>query len=181
MPDRLAADVRSATTWSTVLSVLMILAAILAIAVPWMAGIAVTAFVGWLLVFCGVFHLAFAWRSSTARAVIWEILLGVLYGLVGFYLLAHPLGGLASLTIALAFYLFVEAVLEFVLSDQLRGTGGSGWLLLDGIVTLILAAMIATTWPTSAAWALGTLVGVSMLFSGISRLMLTQAVRRVVA
>lgn len=180
MADQLAADVRSATTWSTVLSVLMIGAGIAAIAVPFVAGIAVTAFVGWLLVFSGAFHLVFAWRSSTAGAVIWEVLLGIVYGLVGFYLIANPLAGLASLTLALAVYLFVEAVLEFVLSYQLRGAGGSGWLLLDGIVTLILAAMISMTWPFSAAWAAGTLVGISMLFSGISRLMLAQAVRRVV-
>ncbi len=182
MAGELAADVRSATTWSIVLSVLMIAAGVLAIAVPWIAGIAVTALVGWLLLFSGVFHLVFAWRGSTGRAVISEILLGIVYGLVGVYLLANPLAGLASLTLALAVYLFVEAALEFVLSYQhRRGASGSGWLLLDGIVTLVLAAMIAATWPFSAAWVPGTLVGISMLFSGISRLMLTQAVRRVVS
>ncbi len=181
MADELAADVRSAARWSIVLSVLMIVAGILAIAVPWIAGIAVTAFVGWLLVFSGIFHLVYAWRSGTAGAVIWEILLGIVYGLVGFYLLANPLAGLASLTFALVIYLFVEAVLEFALSYQRRGAGGSGWLLLDGIITLVLAAMISATWPFSAAWAPGTLVGVSMLFSGIARLMVSQEVRRVVA
>ena len=180
MADHQPADARSSTTWSIVLSVLMIVAGIFAIAVPWIAGIAVTAFVGWLLVFSGVFHLGFAWRSSTARGAIWEILLAIVYGVIGFYLLARPLAGLASLTLALAIYLFVEAVLEFVLSYQDRGAGGSGWLLLDGIVTLVLAVMIFGTWPFSAAWAPGTLVGVSMLFSGISRVMLTQAVHRVV-
>ncbi len=180
MADELAADVRSATTWSIVLSVLMIAAGVLALAVPWIAGIAVTAFVGWLLLFSGGCHLVFAWRSSTARAVIWEVLLGIVYGLVGLYLLARPLAGLASLTLALAVYLFVAAVLEFVLAYQHRGTRGSGWLFLDGIVALVLAAMISATWPFSAAWAPGVLVGVSMLFGGISRLMLTQALRRVV-
>jgi len=58
---------------------------------------------------------------------------------------------------------------------------GSGWLLFDGIVTLLLAFLILGTWPTSNIWAIGTLVGVSMLFSGISRLMMSSAVRRIAA
>jgi uncharacterized membrane protein HdeD (DUF308 family) len=54
-------------------------------------------------------------------------------------------------------------------------------LLFDGIVTLVLAAMIGSAWPISSVWAIGTIVGVSMLFSGITRLMLSVAVRRIVA
>lgn len=88
---------------------------------------------------------------------------------------------MAGLTLALAIYLFAESVLEFILGFQLRPRQGSGWLFLDGIITLILAAMIWRTWPSSTAWALGTLVGVSMLFSGISRLMFTLAARKLVA
>jgi uncharacterized membrane protein HdeD (DUF308 family) len=78
-------------------------------------------------------------------------------------------------------YLFVEGVLEFILSLQLRPAPGSGWLLVDGIVTLVLAVMIWSTWPSSAAWVIGTLVGISMLFSGITRLMLSLAVRKITA
>ena len=77
--------------------------------------------------------------------------------------------------VAEAIYLFVEGVLEFTLWFQLRTTPGKAWLLLDGIVTLILAAMIWRTWPSSAAWVVGTLVGVSMFFSGISQLVLSLA------
>jgi uncharacterized membrane protein HdeD (DUF308 family) len=52
-------------------------------------------------------------------------------------------------------------------------------LLFDGIVTLVLAFMIWANWPSSSVWAIGTLVGVSMLFSGITRLMITSNVRRI--
>jgi uncharacterized membrane protein HdeD (DUF308 family) len=181
MADAMTTRVRSATTWSIALSVLMIVVGLLAMAVPAVAGIAVTAFVGWLLVISGIAHLVFSWRSGTAGAVIWELLLGLAYGAIGFYLVTRPVVGLASLTLALAIYLFVEAVLEFALSYQLRSHSGSGWLLFDGIVTLILSAMIWMTWPASTVWVVGTLVGVSMLFSGISRLMLSLAVRRAIA
>jgi len=71
--------------------------------------------------------------------------------------------------------------LEFILSFRLRPLPGSGWLLFDGIITLILAIMIWKTWPSSSEWVIGTLVGISMLFSGISRLMLSLAARRLVS
>jgi uncharacterized membrane protein HdeD (DUF308 family) len=181
MADAISGQVRTATTWSLVLSVLMIGAGVLAIGLPLVAGIAVGALVAWLLLFSGVLHLAFAWRSHTARAVVWEILLGIVYGAIGIYLLAHPLLELAGLTLAVAIYLCAEAILEFVLWFQLRPAAGRGWLLFDAIVTLVLALMIGNTWPSSATWVIGTLVGISMLFNGMSRLVLTLAVRRIVA
>ena len=101
--------------------------------------------------------------SRVHTAAMWSIVLSVL------------------MLVAEAIYLFVEGVLEFILWSQLRSVAGKGWLLLDGIVTLILAAMIWSTWPSSAAWVIGTLVGISIFFSGISRLVLSLAARRLVA
>jgi uncharacterized membrane protein HdeD (DUF308 family) len=179
MAQAFSTDVQRATTWSIVLSVLMIIAGILAIAYPLWGGVAMTVLVGWLLLFSGALHLVYAFRGGGATSVLWEILLAIVYGLIGFYMLANPGMGLASLTFAIALYLFVESVLEFSLSYQLRQESGAGWLLFDGIVTLVLAFMIWASWPSSTAWAVGTLVGVSMLFSGITRLMITSTVRRI--
>ena len=167
--------------WSIALSVLMIIAGLLAIVVPAAAGIAVTILVGWLLVFSGAAHLVFAWHTRTTGAFIWELLLGLAYIAVGVYVLIHPVAGLASLTLALAIYLFAEAVLEFMLGFRLRPMAGSTWLLLDGVITLILAILIWRSWPSSSPWVVGTLVGISMLFSGFSRLMLSMAARSLVA
>lgn len=170
--------VKKSVGWSIALGVLMIVTGLLAIASPGAAGIAVNLLVAWLLVLSGCAHLAFAWFTRSAGGLLWELLLGILYVLIGGYLLLHPLVGLASLTIALAIYLFLEAVLEFVLGFTLRPLPGSGWLLFDGIVTLILAVMIWKTWPSSTEWVIGTLVGISMLFSGTSRLAISLAARR---
>jgi len=176
----LPALVKKSITWSITFSVLMIVAGFLAIVIPPVAGLAVTILVGWLLVFSGVIHFVYAWHTRGAGTIIWEILVGVAYLLVGGYVLFHPLLGMAGLTLALAIYLFAEAILEFVLGFQLRLRRGSGWLFVDGVITLILAAMIWRTWPFSTEWALGILVGVSMLFSGISRLMFSMAARSLV-
>jgi len=167
--------------WSIGLSILLIVAGILAIVMPPAAGIAVLVMVAWLLMFSGAVHLVFAWHTRTAGGMIWELLLGILYIFVGIYVLLHPVAGLATLTLFLAVYLFLEGVLELVLSFRLRPLPGSNWLLFDGIITLILAILIWRSWPSSTEWVIGTLVGISMLFSGAARLSLSLAARRVVA
>ncbi len=81
--------------------------------------------------------------------MVWEILLGLVYGAIGFYLLTRPVAGLESVTFALAIYLFLEGALELALSFLIRSLPGSGWLVIDGIITLVLAGMIWSTWPSS--------------------------------
>lgn len=173
------AIVKKAVGWSIVLSVLMIVAGILAIIVPPVSGIAVTILVGWLMVLCGAAHLVYAWHARSGGGLLWGILLGILYIVAGGYLLLNPVAGLASLTLVLGAYLLMESILEFILSFQLRPLPGSGWLLVDGIVTLILAIMIWRTWPASTMWVIGTLVGISMVFSGCARLTISLGARRV--
>jgi uncharacterized membrane protein HdeD (DUF308 family) len=179
MAQAFSTDLKKATSWSMALSVLMIIAGILAIAAPYYAGLTVTAVVGWLLLISAVLHLVYAFRGGRATAVIWEILLAVVYGLIGFYVLTNLGVGLASLTFAIAFFLFVEAILELALSYQLRNESGAGWILVDGIITMILAFLIWANWPNSSVWAVGVIVGVSMLFSGIVRVMITSNIRRI--
>jgi uncharacterized membrane protein HdeD (DUF308 family) len=173
--------VKESLGWSIGLSVLMIVAGVLAIIVPPAAGVAVVFLVAWLLVLSGGAHFVFAWYTRTTGGMIWELLLGIVYVFVGVYVLMHPVAGLASLTLVLAIYLFAEGILELILGFRLRPMASSSWLLFDGIITLILAIMIWRTWPSSTEWVIGTLVGISMLFSGVTRLMLCLAARRLVA
>ena len=172
-------EITRSVRWSIALSVLMIVAGILAIIVPPASGIAVTILVGWLLVFCGAAHMAYSWHSRHGGGLLWGILLGIIYIVAGGYVLLHPMVGLESLTLVLAAYLLVESILEFILSFQLRPLKGSGWLLVDGIITLILAIMIWRSWPINTLWVVGTLVGISMLCSGFTRLAISLAARRV--
>jgi uncharacterized membrane protein HdeD (DUF308 family) len=174
-------DIRESATWSIVLSVLMMTSGLLAVVIPPVAGLTVTIMFGWLLVFTGALHLGFAWRGHRAASVVGEIALAVLYAALGLYILARPLAGLASLTLVLATYLVAKGLLEGTIAFKLRPLPGSGWLLFDGILTIVIAAMIAAAWPVSSVWAIGVLVGVTLFSSGLSRLMLSVAVRRVVA
>ncbi len=177
----IGAMAKSAIGWSIALSVLIILSGILAILVPPAAGIAATIVIGWLLIFSGVMHLVLAWQTRSAGGLVWQFLIGVAYTAVGIYMLMHPVLGLAALTLSLSVYLFAEAILEFLLAARLRSLGGRGWLILDGVVTLVLAILIWKTWPSSSPWVIGTLLGINLIFSGTTRLMLLLAARRVAA
>jgi uncharacterized membrane protein HdeD (DUF308 family) len=176
-----AADIaKKAVGWSIFVSVIMIVAGLLAIAMPLEAGIAVNLFVAWMLVFAAIAHFIFAWYTRRTGSVLLKVLLGVLYLAVAVYLLDHPARGLATLTLALAFYLLIEGVTEIILYFQHRATNGAPWFLLNGIITIVLGGMLWATWPSSTEWAIGTLVGVSIFFSGVSRLMISLAARRAV-
>lgn len=171
--------VKRSAGWAIALSILMILAGVLAILLPPVAGIAVAILVAWMLILAGAAHLVFAWHIRSTGALLWELLLGLLYLCVGFYLFVRPVAGLRSLTLLLAAYLFVSGVLDLIMWFRVRPHPGTGWLVFDGIVTLILGIMILRSWPSSSEWAIGTLIGFSMLFAGISRLSLSLAARRI--
>lgn len=166
---------------SIVIAILLILAGIAAISLPLVAGIAASFALGWLLLFAGVIHLFFGWHTRSAGAVIWKILVGLAYLVAGIYILDHPGRGLLTLTLILAFYLFFEGIFDAVIYAQVRRLPGSGWFLFDAIVTIVLGIMILMSWPVSSGWAVGTLVGISILSSGIARLSYAFAARRTVA
>jgi uncharacterized membrane protein HdeD (DUF308 family) len=162
------------------MAVVFILLGILAIIEPGVAGLAVTIILGWLLIFGGGAHLVAAFSGGGAGRVIWQVLIGIVYIVGGFYFLMHPLLGLGTLTLMLAVIIVMAAVFEAIAYFRSRGEGGSGWLLVNALITLLLGGLIWFHWPSSSVWAIGTLVGVNLLMTGISPLMLGLAARKLV-
>jgi uncharacterized membrane protein HdeD (DUF308 family) len=173
-----ASFLHQASGWSITWGVLLIVFGILAVAQPLLAAVAVNALVAWLIVLAGVVHLFLAFHTRGAGSFIWKLLVGLAYIAFGGYLLVHPLLGVASLTLLLASLFLIEGVLDIVLYAKMRPARGAGWVLFDGLVTLLLSGLIWVHWPSSSAWAIGTLVGISMIMSGVSRVMMSMAVRR---
>ena len=157
------------TGWSIALGVVLILAGLLAIAAPFLAGIAVSIFFGWLIAVAGIAHLIYAWAERGAGSVIWQILIGVVYLVAAFYLLVHPVSGILAITLILAVYIAIEGIFELLIYSRWRRLPGAGWFLFDGLISLLLGALIFFHWPASSAWAVGTLVGISLVMSGIAR------------
>ena len=169
---------RDSVTWTIAFSILLIVLGLAALALPFLAGVAVEAIVAWLLLFGGIAHLVLAFHVRGAGAHLWEALIGIAYLVAGVFLFLHPLAGLISLTLFLGAYLLMKGLFELVAGFTLRGVQGGTWLFIDAVISIILAVMIWAHLPSAAAWAIGTLLGVGILFSGISRLAFALAARR---
>src|SRR5580692_8517324 len=89
------------TFWSIFLGVLLLIAGLIAIALPPIAGIAASVFFGWLLLIAGIAHLVYAWSERGAGAVIWQVLIGIVYVIAALYMLVLPLAGMVTLTLVL--------------------------------------------------------------------------------
>lgn len=172
------ADLGGGTGSMMIWGIVMLICGIAAIALPWASGLGVVIVVGWLLLLGAVSHLFLAFHTHSVGGVLWQILLALIYGAAGVFMLMNPLAGLVTLTLVLAIFLLMEAVFETALYFQVRGRVNAGWILFDAIVTLLLAILVWSQWPSSSLWFIGTLVGISLIFSGISRMTLASAMRR---
>ena len=163
---------------STLMGVLFIVLGLVAIGEPLVAGLAVAVLAGWLLLAGGIVHAVSAFRAGGAKSVIWHALLAVLYLAGGVYFVTHPLLGLGTLTLFLSVIFFIEGVVWVVAYFQLRS---NIWMLLNGVITLVLGLMIWAGWPSTSVWAIGTLLGVNLLMTGMSILFGGAALRRLAA
>jgi uncharacterized membrane protein HdeD (DUF308 family) len=131
-----------------------------------------TVLLGWALIFVGLAQFVFALYSQTIGNFFLKLLLSLVYGICGIALAFFPIAGVAALTGVLGTLLLIQAGLLAATALQLRPVDGWGWFLLDAATNLLLGILILAKWPSSSVWAIGTLVGVSVLMSGISRIMI---------
>jgi len=170
---------KHSTAWSITVGILLIVIGLAAIAVPFLAGVAASLLFGWLLVIAGIAHLVYAWSERRAGAVLWQILIGAVYLIAALYMLVFPIAGVATLTLVVAFYIVAEGAFEVAVFVRLRRLHGAAWFLLNGLVSLLLGGLILFYWPFSSLWAVGTLMGISLLLGGIARITLPMSSPRI--
>src|SRR5262249_3556444 len=147
--------------------VLLVLGAT-AVVLPPIATLAVTVLIGWLFLVSGIIGLITTFWLRQAPGFWWSLLSAVLGIVVGVMLLASPLTGAFSLTLLLVAFFVVEGIasIMFALDHKRELSGQWGWMLASGIIDLALAIMIFAGLPSTAAWAIGLLVGINMIFGG---------------
>ncbi len=156
--------------WLIALGIIMMLAGAAAIVAPLIAALAVTTLLGWLLLIGGVLQLMHSVRCRSFGPFLWEFLLALLYVFTGCILLFYPLQGVVTVTVVFAVFLIIGGLLEIVAALNWRPARHWGWLLLNGILALILGGLIWSGLPGTAVWTLGMLVGINLLFRGVSLL-----------
>lgn len=148
--------------------VLLVILGTLAIVVPNVATLAAAILIGWLLLLSGVIGLIATLRMRSAPGFGWSLLSAVIGIAAGVVLLLWPLSGALSLTLVLTAFLTVEGVASilYALEHKRELSGRWGVMLFSGVVDLILAGMIFAGFPGTAAWAIGLLVGINLVFGG---------------
>jgi uncharacterized membrane protein HdeD (DUF308 family) len=160
-------SLKRASRRGTIWGILTLLFGFCAIGTPFVSGLAVATFLGIALLAAGVSMTIFAFQAPSLGQGMLKFLFGGLTALVGLAVLAQPGIALAKLTVLLGLYFVFDAMATFVVAWNIKPEPGWGWMTFNGAVTLLLAYLILSGWPESALWAVGMLVGVRLLFSGM--------------
>jgi uncharacterized membrane protein HdeD (DUF308 family) len=154
--------------------IVLLILGILAVVVPPLATLAVTVFLGWLFVISGLFGLVTTFGARHAPGFWWSLLSSVLALAVGILMIVLPASGAISLTLVLMAFFILDGIasIMYALDHRQQLTGRWGWLLAVGVCDLAIAALIIAGFPATAAWALGLLVGINMIFSGTALIMI---------
>jgi uncharacterized membrane protein HdeD (DUF308 family) len=148
--------------------IILVILGLAAIIVPPLATLAVAIFIGWLFLISGIVGLVTTFWMRHAPGFWWSLLSAVLGIVAGIVLISSPVSGAISLTLVLIVFFVIEGVasIMFALEHKRELSGRWGWMLASGIVDLVLAAIIFAGLPLSAAWAIGLLVGINLVFGG---------------
>ena len=160
------------TNWKLFLfqGIVMVILGILAVAWPVIATIAVDLYVGWLFLITGMVGLVAIFSARDVPAFLWTLLTAALAMAAGILLLWRPAEGALSLTIVLTAFFIAEGIFQIIGAFSYRDVmpGSWGWTLASGVSDLLLAAVLLANWPVSAVWALGLIVGINLLTSGVA-------------
>ena len=158
--------------WKALLfeGILLAILGLLAIALPLIASVAITFFLGWMFLISGIAGLILTFWARQMPGFWWSLLSAVFALTAGIILVGWPLQGTVSLTLVLGVFFIMEGVasIMYALDHRRELSGRWGWMIAAGILDLVISALIITGLPGSAAWAIGLLVGINLLFGGTS-------------
>jgi uncharacterized membrane protein HdeD (DUF308 family) len=161
--------------WFIALGIVMIVVGSAAIMFPYVATVSTKIFLGWFLIIGGITQAIHAFWVKDWGGFFWALLVGLLEVFAGAFLLVYPVAGIIALTIYVAAIFIVEGIIRALLAFQLKPEAGWIWILIGGIVSIFLGAMLWAKLPSSAIWAIGLLVGLNIAMAGWTLLMIAMA------
>ena len=168
--------------WSIFLiqGVIFAVLGVVAVIWPYISTVAVDVYIGALFLLAGVAGLVLMIYAPGVTSFVWSLLTAALSLLVGVLLLWHPVEGAVPLTLVLIAFFVAEGIFQIAASIGYREAfpDSWGWMLASGIAELILAALLIAGWPGTAGWALGLIVGVSLIVSGLTILIVATKARQ---
>lgn len=143
---------------------------------PGALSLTIEVFLAWLMIMGSILWGYYVYQWHRTALISWLKPLVLLIG--GILLLVYPVTGVAAITLLISFYLFTDAFGSFALAFERRPLSGWFWMILNGVVSLVLAVLILVGWPSTSPIYLGIIVGISLLFDGISLFMLGFAMNK---
>jgi uncharacterized membrane protein HdeD (DUF308 family) len=167
--------------WKAILieGILLVVLGFAAIILPPLASLAVTIFLGWMFLISGIAGLALTFWARGMPGFWWSLLSAALAIGAGIILLVQPVEGVLTLTVVVGIYFLAEGVatIMYALEHRRELSERWTWLLVAGIVDIVIAGLIIAGLPGSALWAIGLLVGINLLFGGMSLIGMALAAR----
>ena len=160
------------------LGVLLVLGGIVAITYPCVSSVGVVMVLGIILIVSGVFTIIGAFWAGKWSALLLQLLVGILYVMVGMAVRDSPLESTALMTMFMAAFFIVVGSFRIIVSVVERFPQW-GWALINGVVTLLAGLIIYDSFPFSALWVIGLLVGLELLFNGWTWIMLSLVIRQI--
>jgi uncharacterized membrane protein HdeD (DUF308 family) len=171
------ADFQKNRGWFMALGILLIIAGTLAIVYDVAATLLSVLFFGWLLIIMGGIEAIQSFWQPKWGGFFLHLMVGILGVAVGFHLVSSPAAGALVLTLVMAIYFMVIGVFRVVTAIAMRFPNW-GWILFSGLVTFVLGVMIKSQWPGSGLFIIGLFIGIDMIFSGWSYVMLAMAAKK---
>ena len=164
--------------WFVFLGIVLVVAGIFALVDPFIVTIASVAFIGAMLAVGGVFQIIHAAMAKHWGSFFLNLLMGLLYTIGGFLIMLEPVQGSLIITLMVIVALVIGGIMRIVVALQHREMKGFWFILLGGVISLVLAYLLYATFPWSALWMLGTLIGVELLIQGFTWLQFGLGLRR---
>lgn len=166
--------------WFLILGILLMVSGIISLVYPLASSVAAVMVLGISLLVSGVATIVTAFWAGRWSALLLQLLIGIFYAVVGFIIMDTPLKSTVSLTLVIAVMFIVIGIMRSVASLVIRFPQW-GWSLLSGALTMLVGVVIYKNLPETAMWAIGTMVGVQLLFDGWYWIMLSSVVRQLPA
>jgi uncharacterized membrane protein HdeD (DUF308 family) len=153
-------------------SILLIILGVLAIALPFYATLSIELIIAWILLLGGIVQLFKSIKTIKEPGGPISLMGAVIYIVIGALMLLYPLKGILTLTLLIGIFFLLEGLAKIAFSFELKPAQNWGWLLVSGIIALVMAGIILFGFPGTALWVIGLLVGINMVFFGVSLLAL---------
>lgn len=173
----MAEELHANWAWFFALGVLLLLFGFAVIIFPVAGTFAVEILFGIILLFAGLTQVVLAFQARKWGGFLFTFLAGLLYLFVGLLFLVYPLQGIITLTLLLGIALIIGGIFKVALAFKIKPDIYWEWLTFDGILSLVLGALILAGWPSDAVWVIGLLFGIDLLFSGLSHMMIAFAAK----